>query len=306
MKIKLIILTTFLLMFSMPVYAQQVADSTFIPQALVPGFTEGNGPVVFIDEAHNNFHTESGRFGVFAKLLRADGYEVKPAKEKISRSMLNKCSIYVISNAIGDENVENWDKPNHSAFTENEVTILNKWVNDGGKLLLIADHMPMPAAAGQIAASFGVEFNNGYAMKQDGSGGPDFFTRESGTLLDHSIIRGRTNSERITSFTTFTGQAFTGGRDLEPILRFPAGYVSFMPEKSWDLNAETKKIKIAGWLQGGVMKYGMGRAAFFGEAASFTAQLAGGRAVGLNHPNAKQNSQFVLNVMHWLSGVIEN
>jgi len=48
--------------------------------------------------------------------------------------------------------------------------------------------------------------------------------------------------------------------------------------------------------------------AVFGEAAMFTAQLAGPARMpmGMNHPLAKQNAQFALNVMHWLSGMLDD
>jgi hypothetical protein len=47
--------------------------------------------------------------------------------------------------------------------------------------------------------------------------------------------------------------------------------------------------------------------AVFGEAAMFSAQLAGPARMpmGMNHPLAKQNTQFALNVMHWLSGMLD-
>jgi hypothetical protein len=37
----------------------------------------------------------------------------------------------------------------------------------------------------------------------------------------------------------------------------------------------------------------------------FSAQVAGPQRnpMGMNHPSAPQNAQFLLNVMHWLSGV---
>ena len=54
------------------------------------------------------------------------------------------------------------------------------------------------------------------------------------------------------------------------------------------------------------MPISSGRAAFFGEAAMFTAQVAGPDRIpiGMNAPQAEQNFQFVLNVMHWLSRVL--
>ena len=54
------------------------------------------------------------------------------------------------------------------------------------------------------------------------------------------------------------------------------------------------------------MQVGSGRAAFFGEAAMFSAQVAGPsrRPMGMNAPGAEQNHRFVLNVMRWLMGAL--
>ena len=39
------------------------------------------------------------------------------------------------------------------------------WVKGGGSLLLIADHMPFPGAAGTLASAFGVRFRaSGYSL----------------------------------------------------------------------------------------------------------------------------------------------
>jgi len=84
----------------------------------------------------------------------------------------------------------------------------------------------------------------------------------------------------------------------------PDDFVLLMPEKAWEFDANTKTIPVGGWLQGAVMPYGMGRAAFFGEAAMFSAQRSGVKSLGMNAPMAEQNFQFVLNVMHWLSGLL--
>jgi hypothetical protein len=52
---------------------------------------------------------------------------------------------------------------------------------------------------------------------------------------------------------------------------------------------------------------GRGRVAFFGEAAMFSAQVAGRekRPMGMNAPLAEQNAQFALNTLHWLSGLLD-
>jgi len=52
------------------------------------------------------------------------------------------------------------------------------------------------------------------------------------------------------------------------------------------------------------VRFGAGRVAAFGEAAMFTAQVDEDGPMGMNHPEAPQNAQFVLNVLHWLTGVL--
>jgi hypothetical protein len=90
------------------------------------------------------------------------------------------------------------------------------------------------------------------------------------------------------------------------LLEFPAGYEQLLPVKAWEFNAQTPRIPAKGRLQGAVKKVGRGRAAFFGEAAMFTAQLAGPgkEPMGMNSPGAEQNFQFTLNLLHWLTGTL--
>jgi hypothetical protein len=87
---------------------------------------------------------------------------------------------------------------------------------------------------------------------------------------------------------------------------FPENMASYMPQEAWVFNDSTPSVPIQGWFQGAVKELGKGRVAVFGEAAMFSAQLAGAerRPAGMNHPIAKQNPQFLLNVMHWLSRLL--
>jgi len=68
----------------------------------------------------------------------------------------------------------------------------------------------------------------------------------------------------------------------------------------------TPTFPVGGWLQGGAVRVGQGRAVVLGEAAMCTAQLAGPQRMpmGMNNPLAPQNAQFCLNVVHWLSGLL--
>jgi hypothetical protein len=185
---------------------QQVADSAFSPEIVNPAYAVGQGPVVYIDEAHHNFHTGDGRYLPFAKLLRRDGYVVEPLGQRFTRESLRDADILVIANAIAEADVDDWSLPTHSAFDSAEIAAVRQWVSDRGALMLIADHMPMRGAAAELAAAFGLLFNDGFAFDSLGAG-RIIHRRSDGTLADHPIVRGRGPTERIDSVATFTGQA---------------------------------------------------------------------------------------------------
>jgi hypothetical protein len=166
------ILFAFIGLLSGGLFSQQVADTGFNPVIVRPEYAMGKGPVVLIDEGHNNFHTADGRYLPFARLLRV----------------------------------------------------------------------------------------------------------------------------------TFTGQAFKKPADAITILRFDERYLLLETDTAWVFNSKTKSIPIKDWAQGAYLKYGKGRLVLFGEAAMFTAQLAGPSQarVGMNSDYAEDNYKLLLNIIHWL------
>jgi len=286
--------------------AQQVGDPDFDPTLQSPVYEKGTGPAIFIDEAHNNFHTLNGRYQPFAKLLQKDGYNLKAFAEEFTKTPLENARILVIANALHESNIEDWFLPTPSAFTKDEIAAVVDWVKEGGSLFLIADHMPCPGAAADLAAAFGFEFNNGFAFDTTRQAN-DFFTRADKTLEANKITNGRGEAEKIDSVVSFTGQAFKIPHAAQPLLILNSNFISSMPDTAWVFREDTPRIPVGGWSQGAFMKFGNGRLAVFGEAAMFTAQVSGNskRKMGMNHPAAKQNGQFLLNVIHWLDGLIE-
>ncbi|HEU4882721.1 MAG TPA: DUF4350 domain-containing protein [Longimicrobium sp.] len=291
-----------------PAGAQQVADSAFAPAITRPAFAEGAGPLVLVDEAHTNFHTTDGRYYTFAQTMRRDGYVVRGLRTPFTRQALAGARVLVIANALHPSNAQNWALPTPSAFTPDEIAAVEAWVREGGSLVLIADHMPMPGAAGDLAAAFGVAMGNGFAFDSTEQVSTMRFTRGEGSLADHAITRGRDAAERVDSVFAFTGQAFrVTAPGAEPLMTLGPGSVLLLPEVAWQFSAQTRRENVAGQLQGAVLRHGGGRVAVFGEAAMFSAQLAGPQRqpMGMNNPGAPQNAQFLLNVMHWLTGVLD-
>lgn len=299
--------------------AQQRPDTTFRPPVPRPAFAEGTGPRLCLDEGHHNFHTLDDRFWAFGALARRDGFRVAPLRGTFTPAALASCDLLVISNAQwSDLPWAQYPTPTPSAFTDAEIATVRRWVEDGGRFLLIADHMPLAGAAARLAAAFGAEFTDGFAYKRaagtEGDPGsfadraaPTLFTPGDGTLADHPIARGRDGGERITRVRSFTGQAFRlAGPGVAPVLVLPPDYLSLEPRIAWQFAPGTAIREVGGWLQGATRTVGKGRAAFFGEAAMFSAQVAGPerRPMGMNAPMAEQNAQFTLNVLRWLVGVL--
>ena len=308
--------TLLVLVCSTSLAAQQVVDTAFTPTLRVPPtFASGRGPVIVIDEAHANFHTATGRYRPFTRLAEADGFVVRANTAPFDSASLANVRMLVIANAVDERNRAQaaWRLPVASAFDSDEVKAVAAWVRRGGALLLIADHMPFAGAADSLGAALGVYFANGFAIPPHGPDAetgdyPIVFRRGAdGGLASHAIMDGRSSRERIDSVVSFTGSAFRLGGEVEPgaaLMRLPRDTRVKLPIQAWQFSDSTAEIRGDGLLQGAAFRLGRGRVAVFGEAAMFSAQRKGPRAkpMGMNAPEAVQNAQFVLNVLHWVAG----
>lgn len=284
--------------------AQQIADTTYNPIILNPEYEFEEGPVVFIDEGHFNFHTKDGRYLAFTRLLERDGYNVQSFNGEFETKKLQNCKILVIANALNELNKDNWSLPTPSAFTDEEIDILQNWVKDGGSLFLIADHMPWPGASESLANRFGFRFYNGFNISV---ASPAYFQRVTNTIRDNPITNGRNETEKVIKIPVSEGQAFKIPDDATPILVFDRRSLILMCDTAWQFNSNTRVINIEGWSQGAFNKFGNGRVVMFGEASLFSAQLQGPekRKMGMNREDAQDNFRLLLNIIHWLDGRIE-
>jgi hypothetical protein len=298
---KFFLIIAALLFTSFAVLSQQQADSTFDASVKNPAYTATH-PKVSIDEAHNNFHTASGRYKPFANLLTNDGCIVAASKETFTAQSLAGVDVMVIANAgSAAATAADRTKP---AFTEAECAAMREWVRSGGALLLIADHNPAGAAAAILGAEFGVDMSKGFTgdpvnyerVALDSSWVR--YSRANKNLGEHAITRGRDASERITSVLSFTGQSLKGPKESTALLKLSAQAYDVDDLNNPD---KAKMTSAAGRVQALAMPFGKGRVVVFGEAAMLTAQ---NRNFGMNYPGT-DNRQLVLNVMHWLTGLLK-
>jgi hypothetical protein len=297
-------LCVLLLVLTTALSGQQVADPNFDSTVAHPAYTT-NHPRVLFDEAHNNFHTASGRYKAFADLITSDGYRVSSNTQRFTSGTLAGYDILVIANPLGApvETADDFPAANKPVFTEAECGAVHDWVRAGGSLLLIADHYPTGGAAGNLAKRLGVEMSNAFTddpANYDPQLGDILFSRTNKLLQDHAITRGRNQTERINRIVTFTGQSLAGPKGSVAFLKLADTAVDAMPPD------RKTKVPAAGRAQGIALELGRGRVVVLGEAAMLTAQLAGPnkeRFGGLNIPGI-DNRQLALNIMHWLSKLL--
>lgn len=278
-----------------------------------PTYEAGTGPTVWIDEAHNNIVATHGRYEPFVDVLEADGYVVKALQSEFTRDVLSDVQMLVIGCALSDRNLEAWQiiedgsrpttpTPTFSAFTDQEIDAIYEWVFEGGRLLLLTDHMPFAGAAADLGQRFGFRFLDGFVEDSE-TGDPVEFSRSDGTLLDHPITRGFGQDTEIDFVATFVGQAFQT-EHAAPLMVLGPPAVVFQPDIPWDYDDDSPRLSVAGWLQGAADEVGTGRVVVFGDTNMFSAQIyPDGRLIGMNSDRGVHILQFLLNVMQWLGGL---
>jgi len=295
-----------------PGFAQPIPDPSFDVSIAKPTYRTSH-PRVVVDESHFNYHTIAGRYRPFADMIRNDGYAVTAGTGKFTREFLSRVDVLVIANARGGEGRP---RATEDAFSADECDAVAEWVKAGGRMLLIADHEPFGQSARTLAARFGVGMGLGHVFDHERSEmDPTFisYKPDQGLVRDHPITRGRNAGEQIRHVLTFDGQS----------LQAPAGAVALLtlgPEARESDSAQQLEAGIGrpvgGRAQGVALVHGQGRVVVMGEAAMFSAQIyrpgAPGQGSGPSPGEIRfgmnvagnDDRQFVLNVMHWLSGAL--
>jgi hypothetical protein len=281
--------------------AQQSTIHSYTPHVKQPAYS-ANGPLIAIDEAHRNFHTLSGSYAPFGRLAAADGYRVHANGRRFTGDSLNGVGILVIANAQAPS-------VGQSAFAPDEIAALDKWVADGGSLFLIADHAPFGTAAAALAESFGVYMDKGFVVVNDHGAITSQIRYQGASLGSHPIVAGRNSGEQVRRVTAFTGQS----------LSVPAAAVSILiiPDKALEVDspeavtALRRGESVTGKRVGGrsqllALRFGRGRLVIAGEAAMFTSQEIRSQdgAVEATGLGVTDDQQLTLNVLHWLSGLL--
>lgn len=275
----------------------QRADLSVSGNIKKPAYPAAAGPVILIDEGHENFHTREGRYLPFSRLLTTDGYRLLSLTEEISAQSLAEADVLIIANAL-------------QPLKKTEAEALREWIKGGKSLLLVADHppfaSPMKAFCGSMEILLSGAWVRDHSQEEPGAHNPTWvrYERAKGALGDHPILTGRSPDERIDVVVSFTGQSI--GAAAGTVL------LKLSPEAKDYENREQSKKGIggrpaAGNAQAVAMEYGAGRIVVIGEAGMLTAQVVRTflkkERFGFSRPG-NDNRQFILNVMHWLTRLL--
>jgi len=273
-----------------PVWAQQRPDPDANVSVAAPAFAKGAGPVVGIDSAHREFQTIVSGYSTFAALLANDGYRVEDFSVPLTPANLARIQILVIADPrVSVPPPATPPRDPLSAFSDAEVAVLHAWVEDGGALLICADHPPYAGSQHALAAAFGFTINRDAARAKGWPAAEELFNRANGGLIDGPLTQG------IDQIQTFFGTAFTAPPGATPLLKLDPSW-TFEGKGTEPVPATTDDWRAA------TIMVGKGRVVLVGEAGELSAQLTPkGKPMGFNAPNATGNKQFVRNLIHWLA-----
>jgi hypothetical protein len=280
-------------------------DSLFDPEITSPAYSKNEGPTIYLDEGHYNRHTYGGlgSFSAFRNVLVKDGYQVVSFKDQFTTISLQDVGLMIIALAQNKKNLDKWYNPTFSAFTHSEIIEMEKWVKKGGSLFLIVDHHPFAGAAEELAKEFGFRLFNGLA--EDTIRYPSYFHRANRTLQSNVITNGRNDSEKIDSVLTFSGSAIKLSNEASSILSFDNGWIQRLPDTAWNYN-NIEPVSISGFSQGAFKEFGKGKVVIFADGNMFSAQdTSWGGKMGFINPNAKYNYKLLLNIVHYLDGLLD-
>ncbi len=291
-----------------PIKGDITVDKKFKYKPSLATYGKNKGPIVYFDEAHLTNMSMNGHYKPLASLLSKDGYQVKPYYQRFSEAGLKTGNILVMANPYG-QSVNGWKVDSAQALITEEVTALKNWVSNGGKLLLIMDHMPYPGRADNIAKAFGFTFWDCHVMPRDSSAGEvgQLFNRELKTLSKHAITEGRNSNEEVEQIATFAGSCMEIPSQAKSIINLNENYEAVFSHGAFNFEESDYRKSANGLSQGAVMDYGKGKIAIFCDADMFTARKSksANTNIGMNYKYANENPKFVLNIFHWLDGFIE-
>lgn len=292
---------------SCPAHAQrQLPDPEYEYANDNPAYSAGEGPELLLSTTNSDY-VRRGSLDPFAAIAASDGFSVRRQSGDLADALDGFRGILVIANPYLENYRQFPAMEPPSAFSDEEIEVVRSWVENGGSLLLLADHAPLGGGSSQLAAAFGFTFLNGHVADTDRANAGSVqlhleFAPGNGLNSGHPITDGSTGREKTKRFYCFGGQAFIPAEGAQTLLTIPGGWVAVFTYRITEEINTALRIDASGMSQGATLEYGEGRIAVFGEAGAFTAQIIDGTfEFGVNTPEGADNPEFVISTLRWLA-----
>jgi len=309
-------------------------DESYSPGIKEPAY-EKDGPVVLVDAGHRNFAWQHGIF----RLLTADGYQAKGLNGQFTFDALQQATVLVVAGPGVMRSRKDLESP-QPLFTEVEAATLHDWVPGGGRLVLAGSKEEIAV----LLRRFDVEFSRGVVSDEklvspkSAQEDRDYkLDAGNGGLSQDGIINGRRPEEQVKAvlLDSIATAIVKTPANARPLLRCSGNAMTYEPDS---LQVRELKAVVAASVTAGkippdaasspapaqrktpvphvplaiAFAFGKGRVVVVPNSMMFTAMIRRevingkkaetGRQIGLTEAD---NQQFALNIMHWLSGLID-
>ena len=272
-------------------------DPNFATQVEKPSFEAEKGPLVVVDQGHNNFFTTTGLIQPLLDLLNSDGYRIDFSDGTVDLATLDRADIFLVITPMSSP-YNDFEDDFSDAYSGKELTVLESWVREGGSLIVFSEHFPFDIAVSGLLETFGISTSIGVTIDHDfsyESAGEIVFEGER-LASSHPIVAGKRS---VTKVASYGGSALRGD-----------GYTNILKLSDHAMNVPRNWLGVEGGpvgsgnSQGLAGFYGDGRIAAFGDSNGFAAMIfeddVSEDFVGMND-EAYDWRNFVLNTFGWLS-----
>ena len=186
-------------------------DTNFLSVWLSLTYPDNDGPAVTIDGRHNNFHVITHLIThlikALADALSAGCYNVTYSTHSFSDEVLKGTDSLVGMSAMSNDFRQG--EPCTDAFAHDELAHLEKWIAEGGSVLVFSQHFPFDRAVKPLLRVFGIEASVGVTVDNVNNDGEDGRIIFEGKWLasDSALVAGKRGVDRLVSWG---GSALTG------------------------------------------------------------------------------------------------
>ena len=272
-------------------------DPNFITEVVAPSFEGEKRPCVVVDAGHNNFFITTGLIQPLLELLESDGYRIDFSSGQVDPAALDQADIFLVITPMSSP-YTNFENDFSEAYSPEELAVFERWVLEGGSLIVFSEHFPFDIAVSGLLEVFGISTSVGVTIDHDFSNenaGEIVFERDR-LERSHPIVAGKRSVKKVASY---------GGSALRGV-----GYTNILKLSGHAMNVSRNWLGVEGGpigngnSQGLAGFHGEGRVAAFGDSNGFAAMIFEGNDsedfVGMND-EAYNWRNLVLNTFDWLS-----